>query len=94
LARNIWRVANRPLPQPSGLLPPAYVGDALARITTTGFPTITYQVELGAQVVHTDTAVAVGAYMPLRSFTTWDGHWVLEDATLLLKAVTFASASG
>ena len=72
-------------PEPGGLLPPAYVGDALARITTTGFPTITYQVELGDQavqnstaVVYTGTAVAVGAYMPLRSFTTWDGHWALE----------------
>jgi hypothetical protein len=72
-------------PGPSGLLPPAYVGDTLARVTTTGFPTITYQVELdspavdgGTAVVYTGTAVAVGAYMPLRSFTTWDGHWALE----------------
>jgi hypothetical protein len=57
-------------PEPSRLLPPAYVGDALARITATRFPTISYQVELGAQVIYTGTAVAVGAYMPLRSFTT------------------------
>ena len=34
-------------PEPSWLLPPAYVGDALARVTTTGDLTITYQVELG-----------------------------------------------
>jgi hypothetical protein len=54
------------------------VGDALARVTFTGFPTLTYQVELGNQAVCSGTAVAAGAYMPLRSLTTWDGHWVLE----------------
>ncbi len=58
-------------------LPPAYVGDALARITSTGFPTITYQVELDGRAVYTGTAVNMGAYMPLRSFTAWDDHWVL-----------------
>jgi hypothetical protein len=59
-------------------LPPAYVGDSLARITYTGFPTLTYQVELDDQAVYSGTAVAMGAYMPLLSFTAWDGHWVLE----------------
>jgi hypothetical protein len=66
-------------------LPLAYVGDAVARVTFTGFPTITYQVELdggrtstGSLAVYSGTASALGAYMPLRSLTTWDGHWVLE----------------
>jgi hypothetical protein len=58
-------------------LRPGYVDDALARVTATGHPTITYQVELDGRAVHTGTAVAYGAYMPLRSFTTWDDHWVL-----------------
>ena len=58
-------------------LPPACVGDAMARITSTGFPTITYQVEVGDRAVYTGTAVNYGAYMPLRSFTAWDDHWVL-----------------
>jgi hypothetical protein len=62
----------------SAYLPPAYVGDALARVTFTGFPTLTYQVELNHQSVYSGTAVAMGAYMPLRSFTAWDGHWALE----------------
>jgi hypothetical protein len=62
----------------SAFLPPAYVGDALAQVTFTGSPTLTYRVELDGQPVHTGTGPAVGAYMPLRSFTTWDGHWVLE----------------
>jgi putative hemolysin len=69
----------------SNWLPPAYVGDTLARVTFTGFPTLTYQVELDdgqptmdARAVYSGTAVAVGAYMPLQRFTTWDGHWVLE----------------
>jgi len=89
-------------PEASGLLPPAYVGDALARITTTGFPTITYQIELGDQAVHnstavvyTGTAVAVGAYMPLRSFATWDGHWVLEvDDHLIMDGQDIGQALG
>ncbi len=88
-------------PEPSGLLPPAYVGDTLARITATGFPTITYQVELGDQAVH-DTAVvytgttdAVGAYMPLRSFITWDDHWVLEvDDHLIMDGQDIGQAMG
>jgi hypothetical protein len=72
-------------PDQSAYLPPSYVDDALARITFTGFPTLTYQVELDdgrptadALAVYSGTAVAMGAYMPLRSFTTWDGHWALE----------------
>jgi hypothetical protein len=89
-------------PGPSGLLPPAYVGDALARITITGSPTITYQVELGDQavpnstaVVYTGTAMGVGAYMPLRSFTTWDGHWVLEvDDHLIMDGQDIGQALG
>ena len=69
----------------SAYLLPAYVGDALARVTFTGFPTLTYQIELDdgrpatdAVAVYSGTAVALGAYMPLQSFTTWDDHWVLE----------------
>jgi hypothetical protein len=89
-------------PGESGLLAPAYVGDALARITATGCPTITYQVELGAQavpsstaVVYTGTAVGVGAYMPLRSFTTWDEHWVLEvDDHLIMDGQDIGQALG
>jgi hypothetical protein len=89
-------------PEPSALLPPAYVGDTLARITTTGFPTITYQVELdgpaadnGGTVVYTGTAVAVGAYMPLRSFTTWDGQWALEvDDHLIIDGQGISQALG
>ncbi|MFN2244893.1 MAG: hypothetical protein ACK2U2_21555, partial [Anaerolineae bacterium] len=89
-------------PGPSGLLPPAYVGDALARVTTTGFPTITYQIELGDQavknnttVVYTGTTVAVGADMPLRSFTTWDSHWVLEvDDHLIVDGQDIGQALG
>jgi hypothetical protein len=89
-------------PEPSGLLPPAYVGDALAHIAATGFPTITYQVELGSPAapsgttaVYTGTAIAVGAYMPLRSFTTWDGHWVLEvDDHLIMDGQDIDQAKG
>ena len=62
----------------SNWLPPGYAGDALAQLTFTGFPTITYQVALGNQPVYSGTAMAMGAYMPLRSFTTWDDHWALE----------------
>jgi hypothetical protein len=69
----------------SAYLPPVYVGDALARVTFTGFPTLTYQVDLDGGRTTTDglavysgTAVALGAYMPLRSLTTWDGHWAFE----------------
>jgi hypothetical protein len=65
-------------PLASGPFPPAYVSDALARITATGDLTITYQVELDGRAIYTGAAIAYGAYMPLRSFTTWDGHWVLE----------------
>jgi Tol biopolymer transport system component len=62
----------------SNWLPPVYAGDALARVTYTGFPTLTYQLELDNQVVYSGTAVALGAYMPLQGLTAWDGHWVLE----------------
>jgi hypothetical protein len=89
-------------PEPSALLPPAYVGDDLARITATGFPTITYQVELdspagdgGTTVVYTGTAVAAGAYMPLRAFATWDGHWMLEgDDHLIVDGTDTGQALG
>jgi hypothetical protein len=59
-------------------LRPAYVGDALAQVTASGELTLTYQVELDGQPVYTGTAALMGAYMPVRSFTTWDGHWLLE----------------
>jgi len=65
-------------------LPPRYVGDALARITYSDFPTLTYRVELDNRVVYTGTTVAIGANMPLRSFTAWDGHWVLEVSDHLI----------
>jgi hypothetical protein len=89
-------------PEPGGLLPPAYVGDGLARITATGFPTITYQVELdspavdgGTAVVYTGTAVAAGAYMPLHAFATWDGHWALEvDDHLIIDRTDIGQALG
>jgi hypothetical protein len=57
---------------------PGYVGDDLARVTRTGDVSFTYQVELGTRSVYTGTAALYGAYMPLRSFTTWGDHWVLE----------------
>ena len=57
---------------------PGYVGDDLARVTRTDDVTFTYQVELGTRSVYSGTAADYGAYMPLRSFTTWDDHWVLE----------------
>jgi hypothetical protein len=79
----------------SNWLPPAYVGDALACVTFTGFPTLTYQVELGHQAVYSGTAVAQGAYMPLRSFTTWDGHWVLGvDDYLIMDGQDLGSMLG
>jgi hypothetical protein len=89
-------------PGETGLLAPAYVGDALAQITFTALPTITYQVELGAQaglsstqVVYTGTAASVGAYMPLRSFTTWDEHWVLDvDDHLIMDGQDIGQALG
>lgn len=85
----------------SNWLPPAYVGDALARVTFTGFPTLTYQVELDegdptadASAVYTGTAIA-GAYMPLRAFITWDGHWLLEvDDHLILDGQDLGEALG
>jgi hypothetical protein len=79
----------------NAFLPPAYVGDDLARVTFTGFPTLTYQVELGNRVVYSGTAVAQGAYMPLRSLTTWDGHWVLEvDDHLIMDGQDLGESLG
>jgi hypothetical protein len=92
----------------SNWLPPGYVGDALAQLSSTGFPTITYQVALDsgrptadASPVYTGTAVGMGAYMPLRSFTTWDGHWALEvddhliiDGQDLGETLGYAAAFG
>ena len=79
----------------NAFLPPAYVGDALARVTFTGFPTLTYQVELDGQAVYSGTAVALGAYMPLRSLTTWDGHWVLEvDDRLIMDGQDIGQTRG
>ncbi len=79
----------------SNWLPPGYVGDALARLSYTDFPTLTYQVELDSQAVYSGTAVAMGAYMPLRSFTTWDGHWVLEvDDHLIMDGQDLGETMG
>jgi hypothetical protein len=79
----------------SAFLPPAYVGDALAQVTFTGFPTLTYQVELDGRSVYSGTAAAMGASMPLRSFTTWDGHWALEvDDHLIVDGQDVGQASG
>jgi hypothetical protein len=75
--------------------PPAYVGDALARITATGDLTITYQVELDGRAVYTGTALSYGAYMPLRSFKTWDDHWLLEvDDHLIMDGQDIGQALG
>jgi hypothetical protein len=82
-------------PVPSDFLPEAYVGDALARITATSDLTITYQVELNGRAVYTGTALSYGAYMPLRSFTTWDEHWVLEvDDHLIMDGEDIGQALG
>jgi hypothetical protein len=71
------------------------VGDALARITFSGFPTLTYQVTLDGKGVYSGTALARGAYMPLRSFTAWDGHWVLEvDDHLIIDGQDLGQARG
>jgi Tol biopolymer transport system component len=79
----------------SNWLPPAYVDDALARVTFTGFPTLTYQVDLDNHPVYSGTAVALGAYMPLRSFTTWDGHWALEvDDHLIMDGQDLGQSLG
>jgi hypothetical protein len=79
----------------SAFLPPAYVGDALAQVTFTGFPTLDYRVELDGQPVYSGTALAMGASMPLRSFTAWDGHWVLEvDDHLIMDGQDIGQASG
>lgn len=79
----------------NAFLPPEFVGDALARVIVTGFPTLTIQVELDGQVVYQDTAVAYGAYLPLQNLTTWDGHWALElDDRLILDGQDLGQAMG
>lgn len=79
----------------SVLLAPAYVGEALARVTCTGYPALTCQVALDGQAVYTGTALAVGAYMPLRSFTSWDSHWALEvDDHLIVDGEDVGQARG
>jgi hypothetical protein len=79
----------------SNLLPPAHVGDALATVTTTQEMTFTYQVLLDGQAVHTGTAAMAGAYHPLRSFTTWDGHWALEvDDRVIVDGEDLGKARG
>jgi len=79
----------------SMLLPPVYVGDALASVTCTGFPALTCQVALDDRTVYTGTALAVGAYMPLRAFLSWDGHWALEmDDHLIVDGEDVGEARG
>jgi hypothetical protein len=74
---------------------PGYVGDDLARVTRTGDVSFTYQVELGTRSVYTGTAALYGAYMPLRSFTAWDDHWVLEvDDHLIMDGQDIGQALG
>jgi hypothetical protein len=79
----------------TAFLPLVYVGNALARVTFTGFPTLTYQVELDGRAVYIGTAVAQGAYMPLRALTVWDGRWVLEvDDRLIVDGQDIAQELG
>jgi hypothetical protein len=76
-------------------LPPVYVGDALASVTCTGYPALTCQVALDDQAVYTGTALAVGAYMPLHTFISWDGHWALEmDDHLIVDGEDVGEARG
>ena len=82
-------------PDENAYLPPVYAGDALARITFNGFPTVTYQVTLDNQRVYSGTALARGAYMPLRSLTAWEGHWALEvDDHLVVDGQDLGQARG
>lgn len=79
----------------SNLLPPAYLGEALATITTTPEMTFTYQVRLEGEAVYTGTAAMTGAYHPLRSFTTWDSHWALEvDDRLIVDGQDVSEVHG
>ena len=79
----------------SNLNPPVYVGDSLAALTITQEYTFTYQVTLDSQVVYSGTAALQGAYHPLRGFSTWDGHWVLElDDHLILDGEDLGEAMG
>ena len=76
-------------------LPPVYAGDALTTVTFTGYPTITYQVRLDGQTVYTSTAVSYGAYFPLCSLTSWDGHWALEvDDHLIIDGEDLGQTMG
>jgi hypothetical protein len=76
-------------------LEPGYVGDALAQLTYTREIAFTYQVELDARAVYSGTASLYGSYVPLRSFTTWDGHWLLEvDDHLIMDGQDIGQALG
>jgi hypothetical protein len=76
-------------------LPPVYVGDALASVTCTGFPTLTYQLALDGRAAYTGTAHAEGAYMPLRALISWDDHWALEvDDHLIVDGEDVGEAQG
>lgn len=79
----------------SNWLPPVYVEDSLARLTFTGFPTLTYQIELSGQPVYSGTALAEGAYMPLQNLVAWDGHWALEvDDRVIVDGQDLGQALG
>ena len=79
----------------SNWLPPVYVADSLAMVTTTQEVTFTYQVTLDGQPVYTGTATMMGAYHPLRSLASWDGHWVLEvDDHLIIDGQDLGQAMG
>ena len=79
----------------SNLLPPLYVADSLADLTTTQEYTFTYQVTLDSQVAYSGTAALQGAYHPLRGFSTWDDHWVLEvDDHLIVDGEDLEEAMG
>ena len=86
---EVWDVSM------SNLLPPGYVADSLAALTTTQEYTFTYQVTLDSQVVYSGTAALQGAYHPLHGFSTWDDHWVLEvDDHLIVDGVDLGEAMG
>jgi hypothetical protein len=99
-ARPMYVLINSDGPQawqpgPSPSLRPAFVGDALAQVTATGHPTFTYQVEIDARVVYTGTAASYGNDVSLRSFTTWDNHWLLEvDDQLIMDGQDLGQSLG
>jgi len=79
----------------SNWLPPVYVADSLAMVTTTLEITFTYQVTLDGQPVYTGTATMLGAYHPLRSLTSWDNRWVLEvDDHLIIEGQDLGQTRG